>query len=244
MGTTTAYDELRMELGRRLGAARTWALALTEREVLCRGVQAPGDAYVTTPLAGDPIACTDLRGWGRRVREEARVLVVKNDLVGCVGCAAVRLGAHVSVEEAEEGVTLVGASRDAEGALPGLSARLSELPAVDGETSARLLAALAPREAAWRHASDVAQVVAAYALCHPRVLHVWYPGLRRDASFEVAARTLGGGFGPIVDLELVDGRRLRRVYGGEEAHAAVLALERELGGPWGTASQESPLVGP
>lgn len=57
--------------------------------------------------------------------------------------------------------------------------------------------------ARWRQVSDAAQVVACYLVCHPRVGEVRYPGLKSDATFERAASTLRGGFGPLVGVRLV-----------------------------------------
>lgn len=53
----------------------------------------------------------------------------------------------------------------------------------------------------WRLCSDVAQVVASYLACHPRVARVRYPGLREDALYGRASCELVGGFGPIVCYE-------------------------------------------
>lgn len=53
----------------------------------------------------------------------------------------------------------------------------------------------------WRRVSDVAQVVASYLACHPRVARVRYPGLREDALYGRASCELVGGFGPIVCSE-------------------------------------------
>ena len=63
----------------------------------------------------------------------------------------------------------------------------------------------------WKAISDVAQVAANYLRCHPRVEAVRYPGLKQDASFEVAARTLTGGFGPLVDYRLHGDEAWQRV---------------------------------
>ena len=82
----------------------------------------------------------------------------------------------------------------------------------------------------WRRVSDVAQVVASYLACHPRVQAVRYPGLTGDASYHEASYTLRGGFGPLVDVLLADGTWLRydaRAAQGD-AHEEVRRLERIL----------------
>lgn len=56
----------------------------------------------------------------------------------------------------------------------------------------------------WRVRSDLAQELACYLACHPRVRAVRYPGLRWDPDFDRAACTLRGGFGPRVAVLLDD----------------------------------------
>ena len=80
----------------------------------------------------------------------------------------------------------------------------------------------------YRLTSDAAQVIASYLVCHPRVLEVRYPGLKSDPSFSIAARTLQGGFGPIVDYRLADGwHRLEAT--DADVREQVMELERKLG---------------
>ena len=80
----------------------------------------------------------------------------------------------------------------------------------------------------YRLTSDTAQVIASYLICHPRVLEVRYPGLKSDPSFSIAARTLQGGFGPIVDYRIDDGwHRLEAT--GDDVHDQIMELERKLG---------------
>lgn len=79
----------------------------------------------------------------------------------------------------------------------------------------------------WRATSDVAQVVANYLHCHPRVEAVRYPGLKSDPLFAKAACTLVGGFGPYVTFRVAGEWRVVRC---EEADPrdVVMELEREL----------------
>jgi len=84
------------------------------------------------------------------------------------------------------------------------------------------------RYARFRATSDAAQVVAAYLSCHPKVEAVRYPGLKDDPSFQIAARTLVGGFGPFVDY-CVDGTWHRFEATVADAKAQVMDLERALG---------------
>ena len=82
----------------------------------------------------------------------------------------------------------------------------------------------------WRLVSDVAQVVANYLRCHPRVEAVRYPGLKDDPLFDEAARTLVGGFGPHVAYR-VAGEWRRLDCGPVDAKELVLQLERSLASP-------------
>ena len=82
----------------------------------------------------------------------------------------------------------------------------------------------------WRRVSDVAQVVASFLACHPRVQAVRYPGLTGDASYHEASCILRGGFGPLVDVLLSSGAWLRYDARGAagDARGEVLRLERIL----------------
>ena len=79
----------------------------------------------------------------------------------------------------------------------------------------------------WRLVSDVAQVVASYLRCHPRVEAVRYPGLKDDPLFAEAACTLVGGFGPFVDFR-VAGEWRRVECGPGDPREAVMQLEYAL----------------
>ena len=80
---------------------------------------------------------------------------------------------------------------------------------------------------AWRKASDVAQVVANYLRCHPKVESVRYPGLKADPLFEEASHKLVGGFGPFVRYCVAGEWRMLECEPGD-AKEAVLALEHML----------------
>ena len=84
------------------------------------------------------------------------------------------------------------------------------------------------RRERWRHASDVAQVVANFARCHPRVQEVRYPGLKSDPVFEEASHTLVGGFGPVLWCRLEDGSWRKITCAACDPRAACLYLEYHL----------------
>ncbi len=79
----------------------------------------------------------------------------------------------------------------------------------------------------WRKVSDVAQVVANYARCHPRVEEVRYPGLTCDPLFKMASHTLTSGFGPIIWYKAA-GEWHAISCGDEDSRKAVMWLEHML----------------
>lgn len=223
-------DELRATLVRALGAWRVWVLEMPCDEVAAMLEGTLGGAQVVSALPDSrPISCVDLRALGRHARTEGVPLVVDNTVVTCAGCPAVRLGAHLSYEPLSDDVTLVGISKDARRTLPEATGLLDALPELASERCAHARRALSARAETWHAKSDAAQVVAAYLRCHPRVAALRYPGLRGDPSFEVAARTLVGGFGPFVDYQLEDEPSwVRWEADDSDVHAQVLALEATL----------------
>jgi O-acetylhomoserine/O-acetylserine sulfhydrylase-like pyridoxal-dependent enzyme len=82
----------------------------------------------------------------------------------------------------------------------------------------------------WRTVSDVAQVVAYYLRCHPRVEVVRYPGVKGDPWFEEASHTLVGGFGPLVVFR-VAGEWYQLTCTAADPHDVVMSLEHRLAQP-------------
>ena len=83
----------------------------------------------------------------------------------------------------------------------------------------------------WRARSDVAQAVACYLACHPRVAAVRYPGLTSDPDYQRASSTLHCGFGPWVDVCLAGGEKpgwFRLDVTDADAPAWVCRLEELL----------------
>lgn len=225
MGGNTMSD-----LTRRLGAWRSWTLAMT-LQVLTDAVLDGLHVGVITPLTAPPVTCVDLRAWGLRARQEGRPLVVDVTSCGPEACPSVRMGAHVTLADVGEGFCVVSVSRDAETVLPGVCERLDILAGRHGCSEPDIFELIRLKEAWWHAASDEAQVVAAYLRCHPRVRELRYPGLRGDPSFEVAARTLQGGFGPYVDYRLGEDAPWHRIAcTGADPRETVIALERALAG--------------
>lgn len=237
-------------LADRLGRGRAFVVATGAEKVVRVLSRLPAGggraAVVRRVLGGEPLACLDVRAEAEAAKREGAGLVADLTDVSPLGCAALRLGADALVAPlagALEGHALAAVAHAA-----AVEAELLQALPGAREVDEALLAELVELDAAWGRASDCAQVACAYLGCHPAVAHVGYPGLKGDASFEVAARTLRGGFGPLVDVRLAAGRDLdeallacagvtaRRLASGEvrlhvgggDAREVVGALERAL----------------
>lgn len=175
------------------------------------------EVRIIEPLGGTPIACRDVRSLCAQAHAADSFAACDLTLTGA-SCPAIRLGADLAWMPVDDQVALVWAPV---GTDPSRAGR----PASEREEA--LLAQLAER---WRASSDVAQVVANYLRCHPRVEAVRYPGLTDDPSFEVAARTLEGGFGPRVDYRLKGEGEWRALTcsPSEDPLEKVMELERSL----------------
>ncbi|OFK24352.1 PLP-dependent transferase [Olsenella sp. HMSC062G07] len=205
------------------GARTSWpqALVVADDELRAALASVP-DLELVSPLGGVPIACRDVRAHATAARRRGVLLAC--DLTLCAGaCPALRLGASLAWVGLGTGESLLWACRDATSVLgPLLRAR----PAGKAEEGV-----LAAREGRWRASSDAAQVVAHYLACHPGVSCLRYPGLRGDPSFETAARTLMGGFGPLIDWrDDPRGPWHRLVCDERDPYEQVMALEAQLSG--------------
>ena len=222
-------DDVRRTCAQMLGAARTWLLAMPADEALRLARERLADACVVEVLGPSPVSCPDIRAMGREARQQGRPLVADMTVPGVVGCAAVRLGAHLAIAPAGGNACVAGVSRDVQRYAPGLTDALEGLSSADPVDGDAVRIALELQRVAWHATSDAAQVVASYLRCHPRVAGLRYPGLRGDPSFEVAARTLTGGFGPVVDVLLADESDWRRVTcDADDPRGQVLVLEAML----------------
>lgn len=206
-----------------LGTQRLWFLEVPADKEPCEALCLPEGTLRARPLDGQPVSCTDLRARGKEARELGVPLVVDAGVCGAWGCPAVRLGAHVELVELGRAGYLVALARDAERLLPGACSRLDTLPALGGEALASVLGELTCERLGWRQTSDTAQVVAAYLRCHPQVEELRYPGLKGDPSFEVAARTLQQGFGPVIDYRRSGSRGWTRLICADEGPKPLIA---------------------
>ena len=214
------------------GAREGWAVAASCDEVLDQARRQAGPEHgmaIIEALTSQPIACRDLKSLSQEERTRGNAVAANVTPYGPEGCAAIRLGAHLSVLELEERLSLVALSHDSARVLPGIASWLDERSCgtADALGRARFLLAQASRD--WRLTSDAAQVVAAFLRCHPKVAKVRYPGLRQDESYGVASRTLQYGFGPLVDVLLADGGTWHRIAcTSDDPRFQVLALEERL----------------
>ena len=168
------------------------------------------EAVVVEPLGGRPVACCDIKALAVRTHAAGKVLVADVTLTGLDGCPVLRLGADVAVAKLDGAWCVVGTNGASAQAFP-----------VEPDVA---------QPGGWRAMSDAAQVVASYLRCHPRVADIRYPGLKNDPSFAIAARTLVGGFGPLVDYRLEgDDRWHRLTCTDEDARVQVMRMEHALG---------------
>ena len=224
------------------GDRRLWLVRLCA--VLRIPTEGAGRAILVQSLGSRPVWCPNLKQLGSAARSRHSALVIDNTVPTSFGCMSVRQGAHVSVESLARSLGDVGAgfvavslSRDAAEVLPQLSDSLEDLPAPPPEILAVWQAALPSFEVRRRRANDAALVIASYLRCHPKVGHVWYPGLLRSASDPsrpegrnlAAPSMLLDGFGPLIDWRLKADRSIRRyVVDGRDARAQVASFEEML----------------
>ena len=239
MASGTGERSVGSVLAERLGKGHAFVVGRGAAEAL-RAVEAAlasagADVAVRRVLGGDGLTCLDVRGEAMRLHDAGSALVADLTGVSPLGCAALRLGADALVAplgDASEGRALVAiAASSAAGALGALGATALVDAFPDAvEIGEALLGQLVERDEAWGRASDCAQVACAYLSCHPAVSRVVYPGLKADSSFEVAARTLRGGFGPFVDFGLAEGGRVSCGSLRAEGGRAVAKVERLASG--------------
>ena len=217
--TNDTYESICTLAARTLCGSKAWVLTESPR-------QAVGATWVDI-LGEVPVSCADVRSMAKEARGEGEVLAVDLTLVRGVGCPALRLGAHLVSFEICEGAYVACVSRDAPQdttqALNSLQAACDEECALVGER----LTTLALEH---RKASDVAQVVAHYLACHPKVERVAYPGLKSDPSYRVAAQTLESGFGGVVDYLVLGSCAWERLAYShdDDPRQEIVRLERSL----------------
>ena len=77
--------------------------------------------------------------------------------------------------------------------------------------------------------NDNAATIAHYLACHPNVAEVFYPGLKTDDSFAVAAQVLAHGFGNVVEYCTEDDAAIRRIcVTADDVFDQIEALEQRL----------------
>jgi len=217
------------EVSRSLGVERIRVVYAGDVE---RRMEADEMIVRTPVLGGNPVRVCDLRSRGAEAGVGGQMLVADLAGIGPLGCAACHLGADAVVWDLGElspeygAWALVGVTRHALACEAW--ADLAQADKSDAPDLAELEDVLATWERSRRAKNDAALVLASYLRCHPAVGEVVYPGLKDDASYEVASRQLLYGFGPMVDVRLTDGTWLRVEADDSPAQEQVMALERRL----------------
>lgn len=80
-----------------------------------------------------------------------------------------------------------------------------------------------------RSENDNAATIASYLVCHPEVAEVFYPGLKTDEGFALAAQILANGFGNTIEYSTEDDGTIRRIHAtAGDIFDQIEALERSL----------------
>ena len=184
-----------------------------------------GGVTVVEPLAGVPVEVCDIKG--RAAAGELLVADVRT--IGAEFSPACRLGAELAVAaDARVPEYVVVCMRKC--CIPWVAEAVEAkaCPAEDVTVAATGAEEQASARVSRHAASDVAQVVAAYLACHPRVEAVRYPGLKTDPSFARATSQLVGGFGSYVDYMWKEstGEWHRFTATDEDARTQIINFER------------------
>lgn len=184
-----------------------------------------GGVTVVEPLAGVPVEVCDIKG--RAAAGELLVADVRT--IGAEFSPACRLGAEIAVaEDARVPGYVVVCMRKC--CIPWVAEAVEAkaCSAEDVTVSTTGAEEQASARVSRHAASDAAQVVAAYLVCHPRVEAVRYPGLKTDPNFARATSQLVGGFGPYVDYMWKEspGEWHRFAATDEDARTQIINFER------------------
>lgn len=245
-------------MARNLGAKHVWVLGTDDAAEALGAL--PGPCRHVCALGGAPVACVDVRVVARDAHEAGELVVCDNTIATSYGCAAVRLGADLATEALAHALGPAGERLVAVGVSKTFLARHRPWAEyVDGlavrapEVTEGLLDAYGAWDAERKRQNDAALAIAEYLVCHPRVGHVWYPGLLRDQrdssrwdeANREAPNVLLGGFGAVVDFSLGEdagilrskgcapvaniGNNLYRIVAtSEDAYVQARLIEQEL----------------
>lgn len=221
--TQTATDVV-AEYVKMTGAGRARLVPVSYVDELLATLVA-GGATVVEPLTGVPVEVCDIKG--RATAGELLVADVRT--IGAEFSPACRLGAELAVaEDARVPGYVVVCMRKC--CIPWVAEAVeAKACSTDDVTVSATGAEEQASARVSRHAaSDAAQVVAAYLVCHPRVEAVRYPGLKTDPNFARATSQLVGGFGPYVDYMWKEspGEWHRFAATDEDARTQIINFER------------------
>ena len=206
------------------GAGRAWLVPVSYVDELLATLVS-GGVTVVEPLAGVPVEVCDIKG--RAAAGELLVADVRT--IGAEFSPACRLGAEIAVaEDARVPGYVVVCMRKC--CIPWVAEAVEAkaCSAEDVTVSTTGAEEQASARVSRHAASDAAQVVAAYLVCHPRVEAVRYPGLKTDPNFARATSQLVGGFGPYVDYMWKEspGEWHRFAATDEDARTQIINFER------------------
>ena len=178
--------------------------------------------WFVNSIGGFGLRVPDLRALGRAAREARALLVVDNTVASAFGCDPLRLGAALSLEaldrvcagEAPRKLVAASVARSqlkrhrvdaaaecAHALIEGCGLAALDLSSDEAEVLERGLDTLDTRMQAH---FDRARALAEYLAANEMVRNVRYPGLTSHPDHAIATGILEHGFGPAVELDLMD----------------------------------------
>ena len=178
--------------------------------------------WFVNSIGGFGLRVPDLRALGRAAREAHALIVVDNTVASAFGCDSLRLGAVLSLEaldrvcagKAPRKLVAVSVARSqlkrhrvdaaaecAHALLEGCGLAKLDMPADEAGVLEHGLDSLDVRMQAH---FDRARALAEYLAANEMVCNVRYPGLSSHPDHAVATGILEHGFGPAVELDLIE----------------------------------------
>lgn len=183
-------------------------------EAVREGLRPETKLVVVETIANPTLEIADIAGLSNLLSSHAARLVVDNTFATPALCQPLSQGADLVMESASKMMNghsdaMVGIVASREGG--GDWERVGQVMSAYGLTSSPFDCWLVARGLSTMHlrvrrASENAQAAAEYLQQQPRVKRVLYPGLSDDPQHALAARTLSGGFGSVLTMELAGSR--------------------------------------
>lgn len=194
------------------------------------GVHASRTFWFVSTIGCTCLRVPDIRELAHAAARVGALLIVDNTVASVFGCHPIELGAHICLEALDRvAAGMLERKAVAVTVAPAVSGRgRRRIVHPESEDAYRLIAfglgdpddpssfgMLSPDDlsaVAWgldslayrmQMHNDHARAIAEFLSCHPRVAHVFYPGLRSHADAAHAPRVLMHGFGPAIDFSLL-----------------------------------------